>query len=233
MYTNTSNPQQIWINIEDNVTGCNTTGSFNLVVNPLPTVFTPPTIFECSNGIVPNAVFNLTVNQNTVTGGVLGVTASYYTSLAAAQSGNLNISSQNPNSYFGTDNEIIYIRVEDNATGCFATTTQLLRVTQGPVAITPQPLQYCDPNNDGIGEFDLNDATNEIAGGILPPGVSVSYHETPDDANIGASPIPLTTLYNNIVPWSQILYVRVFYTLTGCANFVQLKLNVNPTPEAT
>ena len=228
-YPNATNPQQIWINISDNTTGCNTTGTFNLIVNPLPTVFTPPTIFECSNGLVLTAEFDLTVNENTVTGGVPGLTVSYYHNPGDAQGATGAI--PNPTTYNGYDTEIIYIRVED-AKGCFATTTQLLRVTQGPVAVTPQPLQYCDPNNDGLGEFDLNDAINEIAGGVLPPGVSVSFHETPDDSYIGANAIPLNTLYNNITPWSQILYVRVFYTLTGCANYVQLKLNINRTPEA-
>ena len=99
------------------------------------------------------------------------------------------------------------------------------------MAITPQALQYCDPNNDGFGVFDLSSTINEIAGGILPPGVSVTFHETPDDAFIGAN--ALTSPYANINPWSQIIYVRAFYTLTGCDNYVQLKLSVNPTPEAT
>jgi len=40
LYPNTTNPEQVWFNIQDNVTLCNTTGSFNLVVNQLPTV--PP-----------------------------------------------------------------------------------------------------------------------------------------------------------------------------------------------
>ncbi|MCF6133558.1 hypothetical protein L1S31_14835, partial [Flavobacterium sp. WG47] len=232
-YTNTSNPQQIWFNIADNVTGCNTTGSFNLVVNLLPVAVTPPAIFECSNGTVLTAIFDLTVNEAAIRNGVPGLTVSWYTTPADAQSGNFPIGS--PSTYPGNDNDIIYVRVQDDATGCFSTTTQLLRVTQGPLAVTPQPLQYCDPNNDGFGEFDLNDATDEITGGPLAPGsgISVSYHETPDDANIGANPIPLNIPYNNIDPWSQILYVRVFYTLTGCANYVQLKLNVNRTPEAT
>ncbi|MFA6274310.1 MAG: hypothetical protein WC662_04060, partial [Candidatus Paceibacterota bacterium] len=232
-YPNTSNPQQIWFNIADNATGCNTTGSFNLVVNLLPNAVTPPTIFECSNGAVLTAIFDLTVNEDAIRNGVPGLTVSWYNTPADAQSGNFQIGS--PSNYPGSDNEIVYVRVQDDATGCYSTTTQLLRVTQGPLAVTPQPLQYCDPNNDGFGEFDLNDATDEITGGPLAPGsgVSVSYHETPDDASIGANPIPLNTPYNNIDPWSQILYVRVFYTLTGCANYVQLKLNVNPTPEAT
>ncbi|WP_264519734.1 choice-of-anchor L domain-containing protein [Flavobacterium sp. N1994] len=232
-YSNISNPQKIWINISDNITGCNTTGFFNLIVNPLPVAVLPQPIFQCSNGISPTAVFNLTVNEGTVTGGVTGVTVTYYHSLADAQT--LTNPIPTPQTYLGFDTEIVYIRVENNATGCYATTTQLLRVTQGPVAITPTPLQICDPNNDGFGTFNLTDATNEITGtppgAPLPLGVSVTYHETPDDALIGANPLPSS--YTNIQPNTQTIYVRVFYTLTGCANYVQLQLIVNKTPVAT
>uniref|UniRef100_UPI0025BD449D choice-of-anchor L domain-containing protein n=1 Tax=Flavobacterium sp. UBA7682 TaxID=1946560 RepID=UPI0025BD449D len=230
-YPNISNPQQIWINISDNVTGCDAVSSFNLVVNPLPIATTPEPIFQCSNGATTQAEFDLTINEGVVTAGNTSlVTVTYYTALLAAQNATSPITT--PDTYIGTDNEIVYIRVEDNVTGCYATTTQLLRVTQGPIAITPQALHYCDPNNDGFGFFDLESASTEIAGGIWPLlGVSITYHETETDALLGANPKP--SPYENINPWTQTIYVRVFYTLTGCANYVQLQLIVDPTPEAT
>ncbi|MEO7173456.1 MAG: hypothetical protein ABIW86_11650, partial [Flavobacterium sp.] len=234
LYPNTiSNPQQIWINIRNNATGCNTTGSFNLVVNPLPAVTTPPTLFECSNGSSPTAEFDLTINEGTVTGGFGGMIVTYYHTQLGADTENNADQIPDPSAYTGTDNEIVYIRVENIATGCYATTTQLLRVTQGPVAITPQALHYCDPNNDGFGVFDLTSTIYEIAGGgpPLPSGVSVTFHETPTDALLGANPKP--SPYTNIHINTQTIYVRVFYTLTGCANYVELQLIVDPTPVAT
>jgi gliding motility-associated-like protein len=230
LYSNATNPQQIWINIKDNVTGCNTTSSFNLIVNPLPGLTTPPALFECSNGSSPTAEFDLTINEGSVTNGVSGLVVTYYNTLLAAQNGSPTITGA-PSAYTGTDNEIVYIRVENIVTGCYATTTQLLRVTQGPLAITPLPLHYCDPNNDGFGVFDLDSTINEILGGILPPGVSVTFHETPTDALLGANPKP--SPYANINVNTQTIYVRVYYTLTGCANYVELQLIVDPTPIAT
>ncbi|NMH23726.1 hypothetical protein, partial [Flavobacterium solisilvae] len=80
------NPQQIWINISDNVTGCNTVSSFNLVVNPLPLAVTPLPINECSTGSsITQAEFDLTVNENVITGGVPGMIVTYYNSLIDAQ----------------------------------------------------------------------------------------------------------------------------------------------------
>ncbi|MFN3969130.1 beta strand repeat-containing protein, partial [Flavobacterium sp.] len=48
LYSNISNPQEIWINISNNTTGCSSVSSFNLVVNPLPLATTPDPIFQCS-----------------------------------------------------------------------------------------------------------------------------------------------------------------------------------------
>jgi gliding motility-associated-like protein len=231
-YSNTSNPQQIWINIRNNATGCNTTGSFNLIVNPLPAVTTPPTLFECSIGSSTSAEFELTVNEGTVTGGVGGMIVTYYHTLLGADTEDNTDQILNPSIYIGNDNEVVHIRVENSITGCYATTTQLLRVTQGPVAITPLPLHYCDPNNDGFGVFDLDSTIAEITGSPFPiPGVSVTFHETPTDALTGGN--PRLSPYYNITINTQIIYVRVFYTLTGCANYVQLQLIIHLTPVAT
>jgi gliding motility-associated-like protein len=228
LYSNTISPQEIWVVLTNNITGCSSISSFFLVVNPLPLANTPDTIFQCSNGSSNQAIFDLTLNETVVTTGATGVIVTYHNSLAEAQNA---LGSLDPLAYFGTDNEIVYIRVEYLTTGCYAVTTQLLRVTQGPLALTPQALHYCDPNNDGFGLFNLEDATLEIQGGAAAPGVSVTYHETPTDALIGGN--SLTSPYENIDDWNQTIYVRVFYTLTGCANYVELELIVDPTPEAT
>jgi len=73
------------------------------------------------------------------------------------------------------------VRVEDINTGCYDTTTLELIVEQAPIANTPMPLRYCDPDNDGFGIFTLTDVDNEITGGAV--GLTVSYHETLANAN--------------------------------------------------
>ena len=229
-YTNTTigAPQTIWINIRNVTTGCNSVSSFNIVVNPLPVAVTPLPIFECSIGTsTTQADFDLTVNENVTTAGATGVTVTYYLSLSDAQTPVNAITS--PTTFLGNDGQTIYIRVEYTATGCYSTTTQLLRVTEGPTANVPQPLNYCDPNNDGFGIFDLDSTITAITGGQA--GVTVTFHETETDAEIGAN--AKTSPYANIDINQQTIYVRVFYTTTGCSNFVELQLIVNPTPEAT
>ncbi|MDI1317012.1 MAG: hypothetical protein PSU83_06890, partial [Flavobacterium sp.] len=227
LYSSGSRP--IWINIRNTTTGCNTTGTFNLVVNPLPLAVIPPPIFQCSNGTVLTAVFNLTVNEGTSTGGQTGRIVTYYNTLLAAQNGTPVIAA--PTIYTGFDTELVYVRIQNSSTGCFSVTTQLLRVTQGPLAVTPQPLEICDPNRDGFGSFDLASALLEIQGGTIDPNVTVTFHETQVDATLGAN--PKSSPYTNIDPYLQPIYVRVFYTTTGCANYVTLNLIVHDNPLAT
>ncbi|WP_452222538.1 hypothetical protein, partial [Lacinutrix chionoecetis] len=63
------------------------------------------------------------------------------------------------------------------------------------------------------------------------PGLTVTYHETPADAQNNIN--PLASPYNNIVVNMQTIYVRVESATiaTDCASFEDLVLIVNPTPQ--
>ncbi|WP_298118837.1 lamin tail domain-containing protein, partial [Flavobacterium sp.] len=94
----------------------------------------------------------------------------------------------------------------------------------------PLPLEYCDPNNDGFGEFDLTQVISTVTGGNP---YTVTFHETATDANIDGTPIPNPSNYSSINPNTQIIYIRVESNSTTCYSVVPLQLIVNPTPEAT
>jgi len=227
LYTNTTpGLQQIWVRLENAATGCFAVSSFNLVVNPLPGVTAPAPMNACANGNTGTADFNLTLNDAVISGNAPGVAVSYYATLSDAQNELGALASP-----YTSASGVIFVRVEDIATGCFDTTTLTLNVTQGPVAVTPTPLQVCDPNSDCFSEFDLESASNQIGGGGIPAGVTITYHETLTDAQNGVN--PLASPYTNIVACLQTIHVRVSYDLTGCSNFVELQLIVNPTPQAT
>ena len=50
----------------------------------------------------------------------------------------------------------MHVRLEDNETGCAATTTLELIVNPIPEIITPPILEVCDANYDGITTIDLS-----------------------------------------------------------------------------
>ena len=160
-----------------------------------------------------------------VTGGNSQYAATYHLTLADADSG----TSPLPVPYTNTSNpQTVYVSVVDTVTGCRDTTELVLQVEQAPVAYVPTPLEYCDPNSDGFGEFDLTEAEAEVTGGAS--GLDVTYHETLANAENNVNPLP--TDYENIVAFTQTIYVRVVSSVltTGCETIVPLVLNVLPTP---
>ncbi|MBC2846855.1 hypothetical protein H7F21_17260, partial [Winogradskyella flava] len=130
-----------------------------------------------------------------------------------------------------SNGQIVHVRVEDTVTGCYDTTTLELVVEQAPVANVPQPLRYCDPDNDGTGMFMLADADNEITGSA--PGLTVSYHDTMENAENNADALDTTIAYGNTTANMQALYARVESSTiaTDCATIVELVLIVEPTPQ--
>ncbi len=171
---------------------------------------------------------DLSLKNSEITSNNPGYSVSYYATQADADS-EIN---PLPTLYTNTSNgQIIFVRVEDIVTGCYTSTTLELIVQQAPIAFTPQPLRYCDPDNDGFGIFTLTAADNEITGGAA--GLTVTYHETLVNANNNVDAIDTTLTYNNIVVNVQTLYVRVESATiaTDCATIVALELIVEPTPQ--
>src|SRR5690606_8349027 len=118
------------------------------------------------------------------------------------------------------------------ATGCASFTTLTLTVSQGPPTFATTPLVLCDPNSDGYTTFDLTPAGIQAAGGGIPAGVSVSYHETLTDAQTGGEPITPSNAYPNIDPYLQTVFIRVVYDATGCYSVQTVELIINDTPIA-
>ncbi len=116
------------------------------------------------------------------------------------------------------------------STNCLSTVTNfsVAPSTNDVIANNPPPLQYCDPNNDGLGVFDLTQVINAVTGGAP---YTVTFHETFTDADIDGTAIPNPTNYPSINS-NQIIYIRVESTITSCYQIVQLQLIVNPTPVA-
>ncbi|WP_229720453.1 choice-of-anchor L domain-containing protein [Winogradskyella helgolandensis] len=228
-YTNISNPQTITAVLTNTLTGCTSDLEFDLIVNPLPVVVAPTALEVCDDG-TPDGLteMDLSLKSMEITGNNPAYSINYYETLADAETETDPL----PILYTNTSNgQIIFVRVENTTTGCYDTTELELVVQQAPIAFTPQPLRYCDPDNDGFGVFTLTDVDNEITGGAS--GLEVTYHETETNAINGVDAIDTTVNYNNIVQGEQILYARIESPTiaTDCATVVVLRLIVEPTPQ--
>jgi hypothetical protein len=98
---------------------------------------------------------------------------------------------------------------------------------------TPSDLVICDYNNDGFAAFDLTFTAADILNNLPPNEYSLTYHETPDDAEEGQNAIANPENYININADAQTMYARV----TEIANVdnhytASFNLIINATPNA-
>lgn len=135
-YTYTSNNDTIFVNAINTNTGCSTIGSFNLVVNPSPIANQPSNLVGCDDDFDSQLIFNLG-QQNTF---ILGdqnpnqYTVSYF-ELEEEAMGNTNaIQDLNYNAF---NQQTIYVRVENNTTTCFNTTSFSVIINRKPDITIP------------------------------------------------------------------------------------------------
>jgi gliding motility-associated-like protein len=86
----------------------------------------------------------------------------------------------------------------------------------------PEPLVYCDLDNDGFGLFDLSAADADITFG--DPNLSVTYYATQQNATNAVNPLP--NLYTNTTPNQQEVWARVNRVYSSCFDVVPLTLEV-------
>ena len=238
--------QQIYIRVDSDLDNdCLGFGPFiTLTVDPVPTVNPYGDLILCDNGDDGDFINGIvqTFNLESQTPIILGTqdplnfTVTYHTSDADALSGANQI--LNTTMYENTipNLETIYVRVANNTTTCFTNHTSFdLIVNELPIANFVDDLEVCDDNTDGSAqngfsqEFDLELQTAGILGSQDPTQFSVTYHASLADAQ--ANILPLGSPFSNSVPFSQIIYARVYNALTGCANGISnFNAIVNPEP---
>jgi gliding motility-associated-like protein len=226
-YQNTSTPQTLYVALTDLTTGCRATGSFELIVNPLPELVVPTVLEVCDDG-TPDGLtqIDLTEKDDEIKGGNADYSITYYLTQADADSETNPL----PIPYTNISNpQTVFARGQDINTGCYTTVALELNVSPAPLAITPQDLTYCDPDSDGFGAFMLTDRDFEISGGVS--GVTISYHENLSDAENEIN--ALSSPYTNVDINTQTVFARVENPAvsTLCASIVELVLVVNPTPQ--
>ncbi|QNJ97850.1 T9SS type B sorting domain-containing protein [Constantimarinum furrinae] len=218
-----SGGELIWVRAE-NSAGCVTVGSFGLILGDIPMFVEVDEFEQCDNDGDGLEDFDLNSQNATIVGGNLNLSVSYHPTLGDAQgdSNPLGIP------YTSAGGEFIWVRVEDNMTGCYGTFEMELIVLMAPEIFEPDPLTYCDDDNDGFGEFTLTDADEDVVNGNPSGNLVVSYHETLADAQNGVN--ALSSPYTNVDPFTQTLYVRLLDLATGCYSTTTLLLIVQDSP---
>ena len=235
-YAPISNPESIYVRIEDALTeSCFLTSSFNLILSDGPPISDVGDLVLCddvtNDGI---AEFNLEVQNADILGTLNSdnYIVTYYTTYEDATLPQNSL----PNLYNSVTDQAIYVRIDTvDDENCFSVSPDplfYLIVTNKATAAAPQNLSECDSSGTGALEatFDLEQQTATILGDLQDPSTfTVTYHSDPTDAESGDSPLvsPLTTT-------STTIYVRVEEDgLPDCYETTEFELIVNSNPEVT
>ncbi len=132
-YTNTA--ETLFIRAEYSTTHCYAIYPFQLVVNPLPIAYQPNDLIACDDDFDGFLQFDLSIQNNVVLNGQNpnDFSVSYHNSET-----NVNENSHLLNSdYLAYDGEIIFVRVENNTTGCYD-------ITQFSIMVNPLSIVSID-----------------------------------------------------------------------------------------
>ena len=157
-------------------------------------------------------------------GGQTGVAVSYHETQSDADTNASPLSSPYTNTT--AYSQIVFIRLENNTTGCFSTMPLELSVNPIPIANPVGTQPVCDDDYDGLATFDFTGIDSIVI--CTQTGMVVSYHETQADADTNASPV--TNPYTNITATTQTLFIRLENSATGCFDTTTLELLVDPLP---
>ncbi|NND10497.1 MAG: T9SS type B sorting domain-containing protein [Flavobacteriaceae bacterium] len=222
-YINSAQTENLFVRVIDVTTGCVNTTSITVTVNPLPEVNSVAYVLDaCEED--EYAAFDLTSAELDITAGLTNVTVSYHVTYDDAETGANPIA--DPSQFNNTNPNVqtIYVRVEDNTTGCPAIVTITLHVSILRTATSIRDYEACDDESaDGIEAFDLSAMQDEILNGLEDADVTFYLTET-DLLNL-TNPIDETQpFYNTTNP--QTLYIELTYD--DCADQAEIVLNVNP-----
>ena len=248
-YLVTSSPETIYARVENRSDrSCFEVVDFQIILDDPPVVNEDPSpLVVCDLDNDGYASFFLHDADGDISLGDPTLIITYHGTLENAQ---LNVD-ELPEPYVNDDpwSDVVYARIEDPDTDCYATSVLPLEVRLTPDLADPTPLVLCeDAPGSGTAVFDLTSRESEMLDGSDPTDYDFYYYEDQAEAVI-AGDLALTapdfsaaigspTTYTNIAN-PQTVYVLAVGSTTftapfnggeGCYDIVELELIVKDLP---
>ena len=208
-------------------TECYDTTSFDLIINPLPDISDGESFVFCDD-LSDDGTENVDIsdNETTILNGLdpSDFTITYYDDQQNAEDGTGDISPDYDLTV--ADSPVtIFVRVENNATGCFSLADFDISLRAIPSAQEVDDLILCDEEGDETAGFALSERNADITGGDST--LTVTYHASLSHAVDGTSPLDENSYQNTTNP------EQVFYRVQdedACFNVGDFELFVQPLP---
>lgn len=243
-YQNSSGPfatDEIWARVVNTASPntCNAVvSSFELLVQSVPDIQNTSDYEECdentdgddTNGFVQTFVLS-TKDQDILglTQDIADYTVTYYLSASDADGAINALDKINPIQNPVEDETDIFVRVENNTTGCYSISDNSLFslvVNPLPQVTDPVLLQECDDDQNGRFVFDLTEANPLISSDYL--NEFFRYYPTETDAQNNSNEITNPTSYESLVPTNDAVWARTI-TVNGCYRVSRINLQVSNT----
>ncbi|OYQ37327.1 hypothetical protein CHU92_08510 [Flavobacterium cyanobacteriorum] len=200
---------------------CSAIVEIHLNVSPLPPAVTGASLTQCDLSVTPDGLtqFNLSEADGQLTGGISGLSVTYFANSADAQ----NNTAPLPLLFSNTTNpQQITARVGNAQSGCFRLVPLQLIVSANTT--TPIVLETCDDDGteDGFTQFNLREA------GIENGANTVTYFATANDALLEQNAV--TADFTNTLPIQQNVYARI-ETNNACTALQEIRLFVRRLPD--
>ncbi|MFC2109645.1 choice-of-anchor L domain-containing protein, partial [Bacteroidota bacterium] len=223
--------QTVYIRVEDLTTGCLATTDVEVEVNQNPTLVQDDYFIDaCEVDNDGFEIFDITLLEATILGGLSGVSVSYYTSFNEASSGSNPI--VEPTNFTNTSPNLqtVYTRVENNLTGCYSIESIDLHTDLLLTGTNIFDVGACDDvSNDGFSAFNLVLIAQAFANEL--PNVTIRFYDNEADRDARVNELDTSVNFTNSIPWLQPIYM-VLNTPT-CEEISQFNLVIAPYFEVT
>lgn len=218
-FASSSSEQSIYMRMTNPVTGCFDIEELDIIIPVLAGEADDLLICDTNNNGIGE--FDLSLNDNLVSGSNPDATVTYYTSQEDAEEGTSSVGPlyENEAPY---ESEILWARVNVTGEDCFALTTFTIGFTD--IEAYPDVFACDESGVDGITSFDLTIHENVISGGN--PNVSFTYYANSADL-ADNNPIPTPENYANTIN-PQTIYVIVSNPATGCTETQEFEIENTP-----
>ena len=206
-YDNITNPQTVYVKVNNTLSNCFVTIPLDLIVNLPPPINDFMSVEICDN--TTNTFDLLTIND-LIIDDPTDVIFSYHNTQTDADT---NSSPLNTNYGYTATSHTIIARLAYISTGCSTTYPFELIINPLPIANQPMDLEACDDtSNDTFEIFNLTSQNADVLQGQNPSIYLVSYHNTLLDSQSGENPLPEDYNSQN----NETIIVRVTNSDTGC-----------------
>ncbi|MEY8849290.1 choice-of-anchor L domain-containing protein [Psychroserpens sp. XS_ASV72] len=225
IYTNTTNPFTVYTRIRFSGTGCADVNSFEIEVLPAPESFEPTDVVICDADQDGVSIIDLNAKISELVTNPINKTITFHNSQADADNATNPIATT---SAYPAITETMFARVENNSTGCYSTQSFEIIVNTLPIINPIDLYKFCEPGDDGFGEFLFSTQDADILNGQT--GKEVFYFETASDAENNTNPIDKDEIYVNLTN-PQTIHVRVENTTDpNCYSTSSFSIEVGTNP---